>query len=338
MDRITVTIVDVARVAGVSQATASRVLNSRSGFSDETARKVRHAAEELGYQPNALARGLLAGQSGTVGLITTGSFGRFSIPLVQGAEDALGPRSLSLFVCDGRGDPIREQHHLRTLLERRVDGIIVTGHTVSTREPIGHKVPVPVVYAMTRSTDADDLSLLPDDEQGTELVIRHLLSGGRTRIGHITGPGTYASARLRASATQQVLSEAGCPVAGGSAMFGQWSEEWGRQAAAMLLRADPSVDAIFCGNDQVARGAADTVRETGRMIPDDVAVVGFDNWDVFVASCRPPLTTVDMNLRELGHLTGQLLLDSIDGRSASGLRKLPCTLISRESSRPELPQ
>ncbi|HEX6526087.1 MAG TPA: substrate-binding domain-containing protein [Streptosporangiaceae bacterium] len=99
----------------------------------------------------------------------------------------------------------------------------------------------------------------------------------------------------------------------------------------MLLRKDPSVDAIFCGNDQVARGAADTIRESGRTVPDDVAVVGFDNWDVFVASCRPPLTTIDMNLRELGRLTGQFLLDAIDGRSADGLQKLPCTLISRES-------
>lgn len=126
-------------------------------------------------------------------------------------------------------------------------------------------------------------------------------------------------------------------MAGGSAMFGQWSEEWGRQAAAMLLRADPAVDAIFCGNDQVARGTADTIRESGRRVPDDVAVVGFDNWDVFVASCRPPLTTVDMNVRELGRLAGQFLLDAIDGRSPSGLHKLPCTLISRESSRPELP-
>jgi len=243
-----------------------------------------------------------------------------------------------VFVCDGRGDPIREQHYLRILLERRVDGIIVIGHTVSTCEPIGPKVPVPVVYAMTRSSHPGDLSLLPDDEQGTELVIRHLLSAGRTRIGHITGRGTYASARLRASATQRVLREAGLPVAGGSAMFGQWSEEWGRQAAAMLLRTDPSVDAIFCGNDQVARGTADTIRESGLRVPDDVAVVGFDNWDVFVTSCRPPLTTVDMNLRELGRLTGQFLLDAIDGRSASGLQKLPCTLISRESSRPELPQ
>jgi LacI family transcriptional regulator len=337
LHNIMVTITDVARLAGVSPATASRALNGRGGTSEDTARRVRHAAEKLGYQPNALARGLLSGKSCTVGLITTDSFGRFSIPVMQGAEDAFGPGSISVFLCDGRGDRIREQHYLRTLLERRVDGIIVTGKRRDDREPIGQDLPVPVVYAMAHTTDPDHLSLVPDDEQGAELALRHLLSTGRTTIGHITGPQDFISARLRASAAEKVLAEAGLQLAGGSAMFGEWSEEWGRQATAMLLRSVPHVDAIFCGNDQVARGVADIVRESGRRIPDDVALVGFDNWEVIAASCRPPLTTVDMNLRELGHVAGQRLLDAIDGRPTSGLHKLPCTLVLRESSRPGMP-
>jgi LacI family transcriptional regulator len=337
LHNIMVTITDVARLAGVSPATASRALNGRGGTSEDTARRVRHAAEKLGYQPNALARGLLSGKSCTVGLITTDSFGRFSIPVMQGAEDAFGPGSISVFLCDGRGDRIREQHYLRTLLERRVDGIIVTGKRRDDREPIGHDLPVPVVYAMAHTSDPDHLSLVPDDEQGAELALRHLLSTGRTTIGHITGPQDFISARLRASAAEKVLAEAGLQLAGGGAMFGEWSEEWGRQATAMLLRSVPHVDAIFCGNDQVARGVADIVRESGRRIPDDVALVGFDNWEVIAASCRPPLTTVDMNLRELGHVAGQRLLDAIDGRPTSGLHKLSCTLVLRESSRPGLP-
>jgi LacI family transcriptional regulator len=337
LHNIMVTITDVARLAGVSPATASRALNGRGGTSEETARRVRHAAEKLGYQPNALARGLLSGKSCTVGLITTDSFGRFSIPVMQGAEDAFGPGSISVFLCDGRGDRIREQHYLRTLLERRVDGIIVTGKRRDDREPIGQDLPVPVVYAMAHTTDPDHLSLVPDDEQGAELALRHLLSTGRTTIGHITGPQDFISARLRASAAEKVLAEAGLQLAGGGPMFGEWSEEWGRQATAMLLRTLPNLDAIFCGNDQVARGVADIVRESGRRIPDDVALVGFDNWEVIAASSRPPLTTVDMNLRELGHVAGQRLLDAIDGRPTSGLHKLPCTLVLRESSRPGMP-
>ena len=331
------TITDVARLAGVSPGTASKALNGRSGISADTALRVRQAAERLGYQPNALARGLLTGRSFTVGLITTDSFGRFSIPVMQGAEDALGPGRISVFLCDSRDDRIREQHYLRTLLERRVDGIIVTGRRQDPREPIGRGLPVPVVYAMTHSTDPADLSLIPDDEEGGALAVRHLLSTGRTNIGHVTGPRRFKAAVLRAAGAQKALAAAGLELAGGEPLFGEWTEEWGRQATDMLLRSQPDLDAIFCGNDQIARGVADAVREAGRRVPDDVALVGFDNWEVIAASSRPPLTTVDMNLRELGRAAGERLLAAIEGRPSAGLRLLPCSLMVRESSRPRQP-
>ena len=327
------TITDVARLAGVSPGTASKALNGRGGISADTADRVRQAADRLGYQPNALARGLLTGRSFTVGLITTDSFGRFSIPVMQGAEDALGPGRISVFLCDSRDDAIREQHYLRTLLERRVDGIIVTGRRQDAREPIGQGLPVPVVYAMTHSTDPADLSLIPDDEEGGALAVRHLLSTGRTRIGHVTGPQRFKAAVLRAEGAQKALASAGLELAGGEPLYGEWTEEWGRQATDVLLRSEPDLDAIFCGNDQIARGVADGLREAGRRVPDDVAVVGFDNWEVIAASSRPPLTTVDMNLRQLGRAAGEGLLAAIDGRPSTGLQLLPCSLVVRESSR-----
>ncbi|HEY4465227.1 MAG TPA: LacI family DNA-binding transcriptional regulator [Streptosporangiaceae bacterium] len=328
------TITDVARLAGVSPGTASKALNGRGGISADTAERVRQAADRLGYQPNALARGLLTGRSFTVGLITTDSFGRFSIPVMQGAEDALGPGRISVFLCDSRDDRIREQHYLRTLLERRVDGIIVTGRRQDPREPIGRGLPVPVVYAMTHSTDPADLSLIPDDEEGGALAVRHLLSTGRTTIGHVTGPRRFKAAVLRAKGTQSALAAAGLDLAGGEPLYGEWTEEWGRQATDVLLRSVPGLDAIFCGNDQIARGVADAAREAGRRVPEDVALVGFDNWEVIAASCRPPLTTVDMNLRELGRAAGERLLAAIEGHPSSGLHLLPCSLVVRESSRP----
>ncbi len=220
------TITDVARLAGVSPGTASKALNGRGGISADTADRVRQAAERLGYQPNALARGLLTGRSFTVGLITTDSFGRFSIPVMQGAEDALGPGRISVFLCDSRDDRIREQHYLRTLLERRVDGIVVTGRRQDPREPIGRDLPVPVVYAMTHSTDPADLSLIPDDEDGGALAVRHLLSTGRTRIGHVTGPRRFKAALLRARGAENALAAAGLELAGGEPLFGEWTEEW----------------------------------------------------------------------------------------------------------------
>lgn len=332
------TIRDVARLAGVSLGTASKALNGRGGLRPATVERVRQAARQLGYQPNALARGLLAGRSYTVGLITTDSFGRFSIPVLQGAEDALGPGRISVFLCESRDDLIREQHYLRNLLERRVDGILVTGRRQDPREPIGRNLPVPVVYAMASSADPADVSLVPDDEEGGALAVRHLLSTGRTAIAHVTGPERFGAARLRARGALAALAAAGLPLAGGEPLYGEWTEEWGRQAAAMLLRSVPGLDAVFCGNDQIARGVAETVREAGRRVPEDVALVGFDNWEVMATACRPPLTTVDMNLRELGRVAGERLLAAIEGKPGAGLQRLPCSLVLRESSRPRTRQ
>jgi len=331
------TISDVASLAEVSVGTASKALNGRGQLRAETRERVLAAADQLGFHPNALARGLLAGRSFTVGLITTDSFGRFSIPVMLGVEDALGAGQISVFLCDGRGDSIREQHYIRTLLARRVDGIIVTGRRADPRPPIGNGLPVPVVYAMTQSTDPQDCSLAPDDAGGGRLAIEHLLATGRTRIGHITGPDRFLAVRRRAEGAQAALAEAGLELAGSRVLNGEWSEEWGRQATQILLRAQPDVDAVFCGSDQIARGVADSLRESGRRVPADIALVGFDNWEVMAAACRPPLTTVDMNLTQLGRTAAQRLLAAIEGRPSHGLHTLPCELVIRESTGAEIP-
>jgi LacI family transcriptional regulator len=118
----------------------------------------------------------------------------------------------------------------------------------------------------------------------------------------------------------------------GEPLSGPWSEAWGREAAGRLLDRAPGVDAVFCGSDQIARGVADHLRERGVRIPDDVALVGFDNWDVMALASRPPLTTVDMNLEGLGQTAGQELLSMLEGRRPSGVRRLPCHLVVREST------
>jgi LacI family transcriptional regulator len=329
-----VTIADVATLAGVSIGTVSKALNGRGQLRPETRERVQAAAERLGFRPNLLAQGLLTGRSYTVGLITTDSFGRFTIPVMFGAEDALGEGQVSALLCDGRGDPIREQHYVRTLLSRKVDGIIITGRRTDPRPPIAAGLPVPVVYVMTQSQDPAELSLIPDDEQGGALAIRHLLTGRRTRIAHVTGPDRFLSARQRAAGARQVLAEAGLDFAAGQVLHGEWSEEWGRHAAHTVLHAAPDTEAIFCGSDQIARGVADALREAGRRVPEDVALVGYDNWDIFAGTNRPPLTSVDMCLKELGRRAAGELLDAIDGRPSHGLRRLPCRLVIRESTGP----
>jgi LacI family transcriptional regulator len=327
-----VTIADVAALAGVSIGTVSKALNGRGQLRTQTRDRVLAAADQLGFSPSPLARSLLSGRSCTVGLITTDSFGRFTIPVMLGAEDGLGKGEMSVLLCDGRGDAIREQHYIRTLLSRKVDGIIVTGRRTDPRPPIAAALPVPVVYVMTQSENPDEVSLIPDDLHGGELAAAHLATSGRTRIAHVTGPERFMCARLRAAGAQHVLDEAGLPLAAGRVYYGEWSEGWGRQAAHTVLRAAPDTDAIFCGSDQIARGVSDALRESGRRIPDDIALVGYDNWDVFATSSRPPLTTVDMCLTKLGQLAARKLLAQIDGEKLHGPEQLPCRLVIREST------
>ena len=323
---------DVAALAGVSVGTASKALNGGGRMRPETRQRVLDAVEALGFRPNQNAQSLHTGRSWTVGLMTTDGIGRFSTPVLLGAEDALGAGKISVLLCDTRGDAIREQHHLRNLMDRRVDGIIVTGRRTDPRPPLTGVDEVPVVYALSPSTDPDDTSVVSDDEGGARLAVEHLLATGRTRIAHITGPAHHAAAQDRARFAGGHLRGAGLELATGRVHFGEWSEAWGRRAADAVLRTAPDTDAFFCGNDQIARGVTDALRERGVGVPADIAVVGYDNWDTMALASRPPLTTIDMSLDEIGRIAALRLLEAIDADPAPGLHTVPCRLVVRDSS------
>ncbi|MEU4688983.1 LacI family DNA-binding transcriptional regulator [Actinoplanes sp. NPDC023714] len=321
----------MAALAGVSTGTASKALNGRGALRPETRLRVQQAAEQLGFVANAAARSLQTGRTYTVGMITTDSIGRFSIPLLIGAEDALGAGQMSVFLCDARDDPIREQYYLRTLLSRKVDGIIVTGRRTQARAPIGVGLPVPVVYAFISSADPRDCSVVPDEADGARRAIQHLLAVGRRRIAHVTGPEHHHSATVRARAAAESLAAEGLRPAAPT-LYGEWNEAWGRQAAGILLSTGAEVDAVFCGSDQIARGLVEALQAAGRTVPQDVAVVGFDNWDVMVDGCRPALTSVDMDLEGIGRSAAELLLSAINGEPVHGQRARPCRLVPRAST------
>ncbi len=320
-----VRITDVAALAGVSIGTASKALNDTGQLRDETRARVRAAAEKLGFVMDARGRALSSGRSFTVGMITTDSFGRFSIPVMLGAEDVLSAGQMAVFLCDTRDDPVREQHYVRSLSSRRVDGIIVTGRSSDPRPPID--VGIPVVYAFTPSTDDSDVSMVLDDARGAEILAEHVLSLGRRRVAYVSGPVRHAAASRRARAAAARFG--GALVA--EPLYGEWSEQWGRQAVDLLLRTHPDLDAIACGSDQIARGVCDRLREVGRAVPTDVAVTGFDDWDVMALASRPPLTTVDLRLEDLGRLAGRALLELIAGQTPASASLEP-TLVIRAST------
>jgi len=326
------TIYDVARAAGVSIGTVSKALNGHGKLRTETRARVQEAADRLHFRPNDLAQSLLRGRSFTVGLLTTDSYGRFSNPLMMGVEDALGVARISVFLCDARDDLAREQRHIASLLAKQVDGIIVTARRTDPRPPVDvGQARVPVLYAYAQVADSAAFCLLPDDAQGGRLATEHLLRAGRRRLAHITGPERFEAVRLRRDGMRQMLAAHGLDFPDGLFLPGPWQEAWGHAAVTRLLDADRRIDGIFCGSDQLARGAVDALRERGVRVPDDIAVVGFDNWEIIATATRPSLTTVDMQLHELGRLAGLRLRAMIDGEREAGVTRLPCRLVVRDS-------
>ena len=213
----------------------------------------------------------------------------------------------------------------RTLYNGFLAGIGLDGTSFFYVNPLQARQP------MTRSA-WNYASILPDDEGGGMLAVQHLLATGRSHIGHITGPASFRASRLRAAGAERVLAGAGLSLAGGKPLYGEWSEVWGRQAARILLRAAPDTDAVFCGSDQIARGVAEMLRELGSRVPDDISLVGFDNWTVMAEAAQPPLTTIDMNLPEVGRMAAEVLLSAIAGQAEHGTRTVPSRLVVRSST------
>jgi LacI family transcriptional regulator len=331
--RLTLTIRDVARLAGVSIGTASKAMNANGRLSAETRGRVLRVASDIGYRPNSLAQSLHRARSMTVGILSNDSFGRFAFPIVEALERRLFDHGIAVFMCNATDDPSRERRHIEQLLNKRVDGLVVTARRADKREPIEPVARgLPVVYVYSRVESPDALCLLPDDKGGAALAVTHLAALGRKRIAHITGPERFEAVRLREEGYREALAQAGLVARAEECLAGDWSEAWGREAARQLFeRRRSPPDALFCGNDQIARGAIDALRDLGRPAPAQVAVVGFDNWEVMAKGARPPLTSVDMNLDALGRAAGECLLDMMSGRAVAGVRRLPCSLVVRES-------
>jgi LacI family transcriptional regulator len=327
------TIRDVARLAKVSVGTVSKALNNNGSLKQETRERVIAVARELGFRPNDLAQSLHRGKTFTVGLISNDSFGRFAMPIMEGLEECLADSRVGVFMANATDDPAREARHVEQLIGKRVDGIVVTARRADRRPPL--HVPardIPVLYVFSHTDDENAYCLVPDDEGGAALAINHLADLGRRRIAHVTGPERFEAVRLRRDGYRKTLVARGLEETDGFYLPGVWSEEWGREAVGQLFRARRQPpDAIFCGNDQIARGAADALRERGIGVPDAVSLVGFDNWDVIAEATRPPLTSIDMNLRDLGREAGIRMLDMIAGKRLSGVQRLPCTLVIRDS-------
>lgn len=329
-----VTIRNVAAEAGVSVTTASRALKGEGRMQPETRERVRAAALRLGYRPNSMARGLVQKRSFTLGLLTNDTYGRFTLPVAAGLAGATVDRGVSVFLAAAQDDPDLMRLNLEAMEEKRIDGLVIAGKRIDRHLPISlPDIGIPTIHVMSACPEGE-VGFAPDDHGGARAATQHLIACGRRRIAHLTGPANFEAARLRESGWRQTLEEfALAPPQ--EASFGDWSEQNGYDMARRLFgdyARGKHPDAVFCGNDQIARGLIDGLSELGIRIPDDVAVIGFDNWEIFAEATRPALTSVDMGLVELGREAGLTLLDMIDGKQvAPGLRHIPCRLVVRKS-------
>lgn len=319
---------DVAARAGVSHQTVSRVLNNFPGVRADTRAKVLEAIEEMGYRRNLSARTLATGRSHSIGVLSpeVPNFGpQSSMHAVERAARKAGFHSL---VTSTTSDPERVADAIDYLIGRSVDAIVVLAQQHSVLEVVRPLAAgVPSVYLLTGGVRDDD-AISVDQVEGTRVALEHLTQLGHRHIQHVTGDLNFLEAQLRRDAFSAFLDEAGLDPL--PHLEGSWSADSGYEAG---KRIDPRATAVFCGNDQMALGLMHALSETGRRVPDDVSVIGFDDLPEAKHSC-PPLTTVHQDFAGIGRLAVATLLAKLNNEPAPETAPLPPWLVVRDSTGP----
>ncbi len=328
------TILDVATAAGVSRATAARVLAGATNVDAAMTAAVKREAELLGYETNFAARVLRGGRAGAIGLVIAfnelGSIeGTFFTSVLKGAAKGLSAGEVQPVLLPA-------DHEDRDRIPRFLRSGAVDGAIVILQHEITHLVdqlvdsPVPVAWVGRPGEDVGPEPIVVDSDNygGGVLAARALLDAGRRRIGIITGPPDMAQAVARAQGWTDELAAHG--IAPGPIVHGDFTVDSGAAAMARLLQRDPQLDGVFACSDLMASGALRVLQAAGRVVPTDVSLVGFDDVAIAVAA-NPPLTTVRQPLEEMGRTAAEALLARVRGEDVPSAHILPTTLIRRES-------
>lgn len=315
MPRRSVRLVDVATAAGVSLPTASQVMNGTGRVAEETRRRVLDEARRLDYRPNALARSVALGRSRTIGVLAENAAGAFCMPVLIGVNRALSSQDLASILFDARHDADVRREHIRHMLDRQVDGIIVIGEGPDAPiASLGEEFAGPIVHAFGPHHPQDAASVHPDERQGGRLAGQKLVSLGRTRIAHVTAHETLPSVRERYEGFAEALAAGG--LAPAAVLYGEFSRAWGHAAVDQLLATVPDVDGVFAANDAIAVGVAAMMNARGKRVPEDVAIVGYDNVAGYGDDVEPYLTSIDPHLETVGERAAQYLISVLAGESA----------------------
>lgn len=332
----TPTLKDIAARAGVSYQTAGKVLNGKGTTSPQTRERILRAAEDLGYVPNSLARGLIARNTLTIGLMASAHGDTVQVQGITSVEFEARRQGHSVLIGGVADDGSDAEESLRALLARRVDGILISASQLVDDHQFGERlrtlasrIPVVSFHPIAGS----DVSIVTADfAQAAMLAMRHLLALGHRRIGTITGPAGHYFSHVRLAAYQDALRDAGMAFDPAFVEAGNWEIEGGYQATHLLLDRAPGLTAIYAQNDLMAVGVLSALHDRGWRVPDDCAVAGCDDLPL-AARTIPPLTTVRVPLEHKNALATSLLLDRIREPSRPPETiVLPVSLVYRASS------
>jgi len=340
-----VTIGDVAKRAGVHQATVSRALNARTHhqISPETIARVEAAAIELGYVPNAMARGLRTSSSMSIGVVIPDLTNPFFPPIVRGIEDGLSPLGYTALVINTDGNPEAEKAAIASLVARQVDGfIIATGQLGTTTIGSLAHVEIPAVLVNRAASGVNFPLVAGNDAIGMQQAVEHLVDQGHRSITHISGPFAYSTSQVRVEAFHAEVgkypSVAGKTIEADSLTIAEGERvmdaivRTGADHDSSAKNAEEPPTAILAGNDLIALGVYRALRKHGKKCPEDFSVIGFNDM-AFAEDFSPPLTTVRVPKFDMGVEAARLLLEFISSRSeAPGELLLPVELVVREST------
>lgn len=327
-----ITIKDVAKVAGVSPATVSFVLNDTRRVRPETRTRIEEAIRRLGYRPDGLARSLVTGRSLAIGVVLPNLGNPSMVETVHGAEEVARSQGYSLLLSSTYEDPDRQIDSYRRLLERRVDGILLWTRRPSAELEGLIAVGPPAVCVGTRLTGERVAVVFPDVREAARQAARHLASLGYRRMAMLAGPlGAEHGVRLHEGFVHG-LAEAGLDLPAEMVMSAGGQFETGYEAARELLACEPRPDAVFAYNDLVAAGALMACRELQIRVPGDMGLVACDD-TIIARLLNPPLTSIHIPLRQLGATAIELLFALIRGEDLETRDVgMACSLVVRQSS------
>lgn len=330
----TVGIKEVAQRAGVSPGTVSNVLNRPERVAVATRARVQQAIRELGFVRNGSAATLRAGQSRAIGLVVLDVGNPFFVEVARGVEDVVSDRDHAVILCNSGESPGREARNLRVLAEQRVRGVLITPADEDLSMLEGLRDRGVAVVLVDHPASGDLCSVSVDDVAGGDLAVTHLLDRGAERLAYVTGPLGIRQCVERRKGARRALRNAGLPARALEDVVVPEMNAGGGALAAEKLLAGGVPDAIFCANDLLALGVLRALAQAGVRVPDDVALIGYDDIE-FSSAAAVPLSSIRQPTYQLGKIATELLLEECDDPSGHAHQQIMFQpeLVVRESSR-----